>query len=154
MENAKKNPTSVTVNAQYLKDLSFENPNAPFSFQDGEAPNFNMQFDLGAQQVNENLYEVALSFTIEGMQQEKKALIIEIKYAGLFTIHCDDKKELEMILLIQCPTLLFPYVRRIVSNLSTDAGYPPINLSPIDFYGFYISKFNEEQQAVANEAVN
>lgn len=154
MENTKNNQTSVIVNAQYLKDLSFENPNAPFSFSNDETPQFSMSFDLAAQQVKESVYEVVLSFTIEGSEKDSKALVIEIKYAGLFTINTADKKELEMILLIQCPTMLFPYVRRIISNLSSDGGYPPINVNPIDFYAFYVSKMQENEGKIDKKTAN
>lgn len=154
MENEKKNPTSVAITAQYIKDISFENPNAPFSFQGDKQPEFNMNFDLNVQAVKEDLYEVVLGFTIDAKEEDKKSLVIEIKYAGLVAAHSADKKELELILLVQVPTMLFPYVRRIIANLSMDGGFPPINLQPLDFYSLYMSKVNQEQQVPANDKVN
>jgi len=146
MTEQKKTAPQLAVLAQYIKDLSFENPLAPIALEPGEQPDLNMNFDLSANQVAEQTFEVGLNFTIDASQNEKKAFLIEVNYAGLFKINEENKDLLEQILLIQCPTILFPYVRQVISDVTSKGGYPPVNINPIDFYGFYVTKKQEEMK--------
>lgn len=154
MTDQKNTPPQLMVLAQYIKDLSFENPNAPSSFTSGEQSNLNMHFDLGADQVGDDAYEVNLNFVIEALEKDKKAFVLEIKYAGLFRINETNKDLLEQILLIQCPTILFPYVRQIIADTSSRGGYPPVNVNPIDFYSFYVTKKQEQMKSDGTSPTN
>lgn len=148
-----KNAPQMVVLAQYIKDLSFENPLAPVALEPNTQPDLEMNFDLSANQVAEQTFEVGLNFTIEAAQKGKKAFVIEVHYAGLFKIDEENKDLLEQILLIQCPTILFPYARQIITDTTSKGGYPPVNINPIDFFGFYVNKKQEQMQSQAESSV-
>jgi len=135
-----------TTNVQYLKDLSFESPNAPASLTSDATPSIEVKLDVQVGGFEEDLYEVSLLINIEASNEEGKVFIIEMNYAGLFTV-ANMGDNLESVLLIDCPTLLFPFARRIISSVSQDGGMPPLMLAPIDFADLYFRKKSEEQEA-------
>ena len=126
---------SLECKVQYLKDLSFENPYAPFSFGSQEAPMINVDYDIGVGLVDEEkLYEVVLHTTIHCKDAKNQVVVlISVSYAGLFDVANVPEEGREYILASYCPNLLFPYVRNIVSDLTTKGGYPPLYLTPVDF---------------------
>lgn len=128
------------VHGQYIKDLSFENPNAPESLMSESKPEINISFDIKVDQVNEEAFEVTILTNIKAVEEEKSIFIIELAYAGIFSITEEDEEELEKRLLVQCPTYLFPYIRRVISDLTRDGGFIPLMLQPIDFLGLYTQK--------------
>lgn len=141
---------SFTITAQYLKDISFENPKAPYSIMSGDKPSININLGLNAEPIHENTFEVVLHVQATATDNEEAVIfIVDVKYAGLFTIEgglfSDEDKE--AILMIHCPNLLFPYLRRIVSDSTRDGGYPPLMLSPINFLDLY-------KQKKANDSTN
>lgn len=131
------------VNMQYIKDLSFESPNTPSSLTHKQSPEMNVKLDVQVQGFSEDVYEVCLLVNIEAKNDKEIAFIVEINYAGIFTVE-NAGDDLERILLVDCPTLLFPFARRIISNLSQDGGMPPLMLSPIDFMVLYERKQAED----------
>ena len=138
---------SVVINAQYIKDLSFENPNAPFSLLEGTEPNINIDLDVKADNINENLFEVVIAVRVSA-STSKPVFMLEIAYGGLFTLNEEvEQQEKEVILLVHCANILFPYVRRSISDVTRDGGFPPLMLSPIDFMGLY-------QQKKSSDSVN
>lgn len=141
---------SFTVHGQYVKDLSFENPNAPDSLMAQEQPQIGISLDIKINQIDETSYEVVLAIQIKADSGEKKVFLIELSYAGLFSIESDDEEELEKQLLVQCPLYLFPYVRRIVSDLTRDGGFIPLMLQPIDFFGLYLQKKSTGNDNIIN----
>ncbi len=136
----------IQVHAQYVKDLSFENPEAPHSLanQDG-APNIEVSVDVGARSLAPNQFEVELRITAHATQGEKKAFVVEVLYAGVFTMHNVPEQQLKEACLIEGPRLLFPFARRIVADATRDGGFPPLLLEPIDFVALYMQSANNAQ---------
>ena len=137
-ENKNTNNKSIVINAQYIKDLSFENPSSPESLIKQQQPSISMALDVNALAVNKsNTYEVILRVQIEAKHDDQPIFLIDLQYAGLFTISIADKDELALVLQVHCSQLMFPYVRRIISDITRDAGYVPLMLTPVDFYHIY-----------------
>lgn len=129
---------SVAISGQYVKDLSFENPNAPVSLTpQKDAPKIEITLNIEAKGFKDDVYEVTLQVTAKASSNENTLFIAELAYAGLFTLSnvSDDQKEL--VLLIHCPTILFPFARRVLSDVTRDGGFQPLMLEPIDFAALY-----------------
>ena len=144
-------PPQLNVLAQYTKDLSFENPNAPASLTPQQtAPQINIQINVGANNLSEHEYEVAL--TVEGKAETagKVVFSFELVYAGVFRIVNVPAENLHPLVMIECPRLLFPFAREIIANAVRDGGFPPLMLDPVDFVGLY--RQNMERQAAAAQA--
>ena len=136
-ENA---PVGMFINAQYLKDLSFENPNPLESFkQSQEKPNIQVNVNTLVKKLPENAYEVTLDIKTEGKIKDKVAFIAEISYAGIFSLNKIPPEHEKPILLIEAPRMLFPFARNILAETTRDGGYPPLMLNPIDFNALYLS---------------
>ena len=134
----------LTVNAQYIKDLSFEAPATPGVFQtmQTEAPDVSINIDVNAHPIQERLFEVQLHVRSECSVGAEKAFIIELVYCGLFTLNVEEEN-LQPTLLIECPRLLFPFARNIVGETVRDAGFPPLMLAPVDFVTMYRSQLEQ-----------
>jgi preprotein translocase subunit SecB len=131
---------SVVINSQYIKDFSFENPNAPYSLINSEKPNINIDLDIRADHIHDSMFEVVINVRVQS-SASKPIFVIDLAYGGLFTIAGDvTVEEQEIILLVHCANILFPYVRQIISNATLNGGYPPLLLSPVDFMGLYQQK--------------
>jgi preprotein translocase subunit SecB len=146
---------SLAVNAQYIKDLSFESPNVlRIISQPGGQPE--VQFNLGVQAntVGPDLYEVTLTTRAEAKRDGLVAFIIELAYAGVFTITGIPEDQMEPILFIEGPRLLFPFARAIIADLTRDGGFTPLMLNPIDFVDLYRRKLAERQGTVENTLPN
>jgi preprotein translocase subunit SecB len=127
----------VVINAQYIKDLSFENPGAPSSLVGNkETPKIDVSVDVQIQKLAESSFEVTLVVSANANVNAKKLFLVELSYAGVFSINVPEE-ELEPVLMIYCPNMLFPYARRIVSDSVRDGGFPPLMLDPIDFAMLY-----------------
>jgi len=136
----------VGVISQYVKDLSFENPSAPAVFQWQGQPQIDVQFNIGAQKVGEELHEVALKIEVTAKSEEGTAFAVDCLYAGLFAIRNLPEDQLQPFLLAEAPRILFPFARRVVADAVRDGGFPPLMLEPIDFTGIYL-----QQRAQAND---
>lgn len=137
-EKLQGTPPSVAINGQYVKDLSFENPNAPMSLVPPKSPpKIEVSLNLEAKALPENVYEVTLQINAKAVSEENNLFVAEVAYAGLFTLQNipDDQKEL--ILLIHCPSILFPFARRVLADATRDGGFQPLMLDPIDFAALY-----------------
>ena len=144
-ENA---PVGMFINAQYLKDLSFENPNPLESFkQSQEKPNIQVNVNTVVKKLPENAYEVTLDIKTEGKIKDKVAFIAEISYAGIFSLNKIPPEHEKPILLIEAPRMLFPFARNILAETTRDGGYPPLTLNPIDFNALYQKQLEKEQAA-------
>lgn len=135
----------VGVIAQYVKDLSFENPNAPAVYQWKAQPQMDVQFNIGASNVGQDVHEVALKIDITAKAEEGTAFQIELVYAGLFALKNIPQEQMQPFLLAEAPRLLFPFARRIISEATVDAGFPPLLLDPIDFAGLYMQRAAQQQ---------
>jgi len=135
----------VRVVGQYIKDLSFENPNVGKLLEGpGEKPTLRIEVNVGATKVADKAYESAIMFKAEATNNAGVIYDLELAYAGLFQIENLPEQALEPFLLINCPSLLFPFLRRLVADLTREGGFPPLLLDPIDFAGLFIQR---QQQA-------
>jgi preprotein translocase subunit SecB len=136
----------LNVLAQYIKDLSFENPNAPTSLgPQPQQPAINIQINVHAENLAENEYEVTLSVEGKAENAGKVLFSFELDYAGVFRIQNVPKENLHPLIMIECPRLLFPFAREIIATAVRDGGFPPLMLDPVDFVGLY--RQNMERQA-------
>src|ERR1700709_1665885 len=136
----------LNVLAQYTKDLSFENPNAPASLApQGQQPEIKIQINVSANNLAENEFEVTLSVEGKAENGGKVMFSFDLAYAGVFRIMNVPKENLHPLVMIECPRLLFPFAREIVATAVRDGGFPPLMLDPVDFVGLY--RQNMERQA-------
>ena len=133
------NPPSLRVLAQYLKDLSFENPRAPAVYQSNSTPKIDVNVDVQGRALNQNQYEIELSVAARANRPEKDEtmFVAEATYAGVFEIKNVPQEQLEMVMMVECPRLLFPFMRQIVADATRNGNFPPLMLEPIDFYTIY-----------------
>ncbi len=152
-QNNQTDERQVSVIAQYVKDISFENPNAPASLQaTNDRPNINVSVDVAARKLQENdFYEVELKVGVQAKRGDDILFITEVTYSGIFALKAIPDNELQPALLIFSPTLLFPYVRRIISDLSRDGGFPALMLDPIDFGKLYIQRIEQINKEKGNQ---
>lgn len=139
----------LNVVAQYIKDFSFENPNAPESLNLGQPPQINIQINVNAKQLSASDAEVALK--LEGKAEANGSLVFsfDLEYAGIFRIQNIPPESMNPIVLIECPRLLFPFAREIVANMVRNGGFPPLLLDPVDFVALYRKRVAELQPANA-----
>ena len=136
LENAA--PPQLNVLAQYIKDLSFENPNSPASLgpQDKQ-PTISVQINVTATNVGEHDYEIALAIEGKGENGGTVLFAFELIYAGVFRVQNVAQENLHPLIMIECPRLLFPFAREIISTSVRNGGFPPLMLDPVDFVGLY-----------------
>ncbi len=132
----------------YLKDLSLEQPNSPAILLEQEQPNVDIQLGVDATPVAEGIYEVAVTATVQTKLGEKTVFLVEAKQAGIFEIRNIPADQQQGILGVVCPQMLYPYLRAIVSDVCTRAGFPPILLAEVNFQAMY----EQQQQAAAAQA--
>jgi preprotein translocase subunit SecB len=137
----------VGILAQYVKDLSFENPNAPAVYQWQGAPQMDVQVNIGVNGVGQDVHEVVLKIEVEAKTEQGVAYRCEALYAGLFALRNIPEEQLQPFLLAEAPRLLFPFARQIISGAVTDGGFPPLLLDPIDFGGLYMQSAAQQQAA-------
>ena len=141
-------PTTMQISAQYIKDFSFENPNSPSSLQPKSEPSVEVNVDVQAVPLSDHVYEVSLTTSITGRDETQTLFIIELVYAGIFTFRGESDDNIQPALLIDCPQLLFPFARSIISGVTQNGGFPPLLLQPVNFAQLYIdSKKDSEPSA-------
>ena len=134
-------PPGVRVLAQYIRDLSFENPLAPDSLRAGPAqPQIDLGVELNAKGRPDGFFDVELKLTARAMRENDAVFHIELVYGGLFQIVGVSEPDLEPVLMIECPRYLFPFARRIIADMTGEGGFPPFMLEPLDFAGIYASR--------------
>jgi preprotein translocase subunit SecB len=132
---------ALRVLAQYIKDFSFENPNAPASLREGPQPKIDLQLDVNARAMEEaGVFEVDLKINAKSERDGQVMFIIELVYSGLFGFSNIPQDAIEPLLLAECPRLLFPFARQIIASNSQAGGYPPLMLDPMDFGALYASQ--------------
>jgi preprotein translocase subunit SecB len=143
-------PIQVKILSQYIKDLSFENPNIrKLMASPGDAPNLNVEVNVNAERVDGDVYESAIELKATASNNVGTIYVLETVYAGLFRIESIPQQALEPFLLISGPTTIFPFLRRIVADITREGGYPPLMLDPIDFAGLYMRRQQEMQAKAA-----
>ena len=128
----------IQINAQYIKDLSFESPSTPgiLSKMQHEAPDVNINVNVNAQNIQDVLFEVQIHIRASCNVGDETAFISELVYGGLFKINVPPE-HLQAILLIECPRLLFPFARNIIADTTRDGGFPPLMIAPVDFVAMF-----------------
>ena len=139
---------AINALAQYAKDLSFENPNAPRSLQPQDTPpQISIQVNVNAQQLAEADFEVELTLEGDAKVNGEVLFAFELKYAGIFRMRNIPEDQIHPAVMIECPRLLFPFGRQIVAEAVRNGGFPPLYIDPIDFVGLYRQKAMEAQAA-------
>ena len=136
----------VGVIAQYVKDMSFENPNAPAVYQWQGQPQMDVQFNIGSQLVGQDVHEVVLKVEIAAKATEGTAFQMELLYGGLFALRNIPQEALDPFLLGEAPRILFPFARRVLADQVRDGGFPPLMLEPIDFAALYMAQAQQQQE--------
>ena len=127
-------PQQLIINAQYIKDLSFENPRAPASLRQQNAPPaVEINVDVKAQGMGPDNYEVVLTINASAKVQDEALFLVELSYGGLITVRNVPQELLSTVILVETPRLLFPFARNIVAETTRDGGFPPLLINPIDF---------------------
>lgn len=145
-EQTSEDLPQLQVNMQYIKDLSFEIPGAPHSFVEmqNRQPEIPIHVDVNVTNVGGNAYEVVLHLKVEASIESKPLFILELAYAGVFTVNLPEE-QIHPVLLIECPRLLFPFARNIVADMTRDGGLPPLMLQPLDFVQLYRARLEQMQ---------
>jgi preprotein translocase subunit SecB len=133
------------VISQYIKDLSVENPNAPECFQWQDPPQVDVQFNIAARPISDELHEVELKTVITARAQPGTAYVVDLSYCGLIGMRNLDDAQQHAFLYAEAPRILFPFARRVLADAVRDAGFPPLLLEPIDFNGLYIQQLQAQQ---------
>jgi len=130
----------VSILTQYVKDFSFENPNAPASLQMETQPRIEINVNVNARRAGDDMYEVELKIEARAHGAETTAFVVDLLYCGLFGIKNLPDEALEPFLVVEAPRILFPFARRIVADATRDGGFPPLMLEPIDFGSLYMAQ--------------
>lgn len=141
---------SFSIEKLFVKDLSLEVPNAPRIYLEREAPQVEVSMNDSAQRVDEAFFEVVLTVTVTAKLQEKTMFLVEATYGGVFQIRNVPEHELDSVLGVTCPNILFPYVREVVSETVSRAGFPPVILHPMNFEAIYQAKRQQKQAAAGS----
>lgn len=137
-ESAAPGPRFI-VKGQYVKDLSFENPHAPHSLViPKEKPKIDINVDLRAQKLQDNVYELALQISTRAKAEGNSLFLVDLTYAGIFEVANIPEERIEPVILVDCPFVLFPFARRVIADVTRDGGFPPLMLEPIDFHALYL----------------
>jgi preprotein translocase subunit SecB len=149
-EAAKSDPRGIEAQivGQFIKDLSFENPNVEKLLTgQSEPPNIKVEINVAGKKLQPELYESAIEFKAVASTKDGTIYDLEVVYAGLFRIRQIPEQALEPFLLINCPTLTFPFLRRLVADITREGGFPPLLLDPIDFAQLFMRRLQEQQGA-------
>ena len=147
-ENQQATETQFAIQKIYLKDVSFESPNSPATFAEGEwAPEINIQLNTANQLIGPGVYEMVLTITVTAKQKEKTAFLVEVKQAGLFTITGFADENLAGMLGAYCPEVLFPFAREAIADFVNKGGFPPLLVSPVNFQALYSQQVEQQKQA-------
>jgi preprotein translocase subunit SecB len=138
--------------SQYIKDLSVENPKAPESFQWTEQPQIDVQFNIGARKINDEISEVELKVSASAKTAQGTAYIVELAYCGLVGMRNMADDQMHAFTYAEAPRILFPFARRVIADAVRDAGFAPLLLDPIDFTGLYMQQLAQKQQDEAAAA--
>ena len=141
------NQPAFSIEKVFVKDLSLEIPNAPQVFLEREAPQVDIQLHHESSKIEEGVYQTLLTVTVTAKVRDKTMFLVEVGQAGIFTVRNIPPQELEPVLAIACPNILFPYVREAVSEMVVRAGFPPVILSPVNFEAIYQSQRGQQPPA-------
>ena len=149
-EQNRQKDLRLEINTQYVKDLSFENPNAPLIYTETqESPELEVQIDVATNRLHDRIFETVLKTRIVAKSKDKVVFLVELEYAGLITLGSGiAESDIQPLLQVEAPRHLFPFARAILSNATRDGGFPPLLINPVDFAELYLRK----RQAAAKTA--
>jgi len=150
-ENA---PPGLFINAQYLKDLSFENPNPLDAYKNNEKPDIQVNVNTSVKKLPDNAFEVTLVIKTEAKKKDKIAFIAEVSYSGIFTLNKVPQEHEKPLLLIEAPRMLFPFARNVLAETTRDGGYPPLMLNPIDFASLFHKQAEKQKAEIQKKEKN
>jgi preprotein translocase subunit SecB len=144
---------AIRILAQFVRDLSFENPRAPDSLRPtGVQPQIDISVELNARARPDELFEVDLKFSATAKSESEPVFHVELLYGGLFQITGVPEPDMEPVLLIECPRFMFPFVRKVIADVTMEGGFPPFMLDPIDFAAIYAARRGQLSGAPAGQA--
>jgi preprotein translocase subunit SecB len=141
----------VAALAQYIKDLSVENPSSPQVYQWGEQPQLDVQFNINVNKAADDVHEVVLKIDASAKSQSGVHFVIDLSYGGLFALRNIPEDSLAPFLLVEAPRLLFPFARQVIAGATQDLGFPPLMLDPIDFAAIYMAQLQAQQATGGSE---
>ena len=144
------NQPEFIIQKIYVKDISFEAPNAPKIFREEWKPHIELELNNNAQPLEDDVYEANLQITVKAKIEDKIAFIVEVQQAGIFTLKNFPEEQMKQLLGSYCPNVLFPYAREVIADVINRGGFIPFNLAPVNFDALY--QQYEEQQAKADPA--
>jgi preprotein translocase subunit SecB len=144
--NGADNQPQVGIISQYVKDLSFENPNSPAVYQWQVQPQIDVQFNIASNKAADDVYEVVVKIDVRASGDQGVAFAVELSYAGLFGIRNVPEEQIQPFCFAEAPRLLFPFARRVLADAVRDGGFPPLMLEPIDFAGLYMQQAQQAAQ--------
>lgn len=142
---------AFSIEKIYVKDLSLEVPNAPHCFLEREATEISLQMQTGGEAVGDGIYNVVLTLTVTAKIGEKTQFLVEAAQAGIFQIRNVPNEEMEPIIAVACPNILFPYARETISDAVSRAGFPPVLLAPVNFESIYRERLAQQSAASPHE---
>ena len=155
MSEQQDNQQQFAIQKIYLKDVSFESPNAPAVFSNEQwQPEVNVQLNTEAKSVSESIHEVTLTVTVTAKQQDKTAFLVEVKQAGVFQMAGFAKEQMGGMLGAYCPEVLFPFAREAIADLVAKGGFPQMLLSPVNFNALYMQHQQQQQAKQAAETAH
>jgi len=143
---AQANGPQFAIEKLYVKDLSLEVPNAPQIFLDREPPQIAIELQTNVNALGDNMYDVSLKVTVTAKAGDKTVFLVEVAQAGVFGVTGVPEEQLQPILMIACPNILFPYARETISTTVTRAGFLPVLLNPVNFEALYAQQQAAQQQ--------
>ena len=147
-QNSQELQASFNIQRIYLKDMSLEQPNSPAIFLEQDGPGIEVQIDVGNHKLADDIYEATVTVTITAKIRDKIAFLIEGKQGGIFELRNIPEDQLEPLLGIACPNIIYPYLRANIADMVTRGGFPPIHLTEINFEVFY----QQRKQVLAQAA--
>jgi preprotein translocase subunit SecB len=147
-----ENQPQLTILAQYIKDLSVENPSAPQVFSWQVQPSLDVQFNIAVEKAADDVHEVTLKVDVTARSENGTHFIVDLAYGGLFGLRNMPEEALQPFLLIEAPRLIFPFARQIIADAVSNTGFPPLLLDPIDFAGAYMAQMQAAQQQAGGGA--
>jgi preprotein translocase subunit SecB len=153
MSDTQNNQPVFSIEKLYVKDLSLEIPNAPQAFLERETPTVDIQLHHNSSNVEEALFETVLTVTVTAKINEKTLFLVEAAQAGIFTLRNIPTADIDAVLGIACPNILFPYAREVVSDIVVRAGFPPVVLNPVNFEALYQAQREAQAQSIAPQII-
>ena len=141
----------IRILAQFIRDLSFENPRAPETLRGGAAqPQIELGVEMNARGREDGFFEVDLKLSAQAKRDDGPVFVVELLYGGVFQITGVAGEDVEPVLLVECPRYLFPFARRIIAEVTSEGGFPPFLLDPIDFAGVYAARKAQAEEQVGH----